>query len=76
MGKSKSKISNWSTYNKAMVNRGSIMFWIDDKAINGWHCETHHGVRGRGFHFSDTAIETALTIKAVLSLPLLINTSV
>ncbi len=70
MGKAKSKISNWSAYNNALVNRGSIMFWIDDEAIDGWHCQTHHGGRGRGFLFSDIAIETALTIKAVFSLPL------
>ncbi|QJR81704.1 IS5 family transposase [Alteromonas pelagimontana] len=70
MGKAKNKISNWSKYNQALVNRGSITFWIDDKAIAAWHCETHHGGRGRGFQFSNTAIETALTIKAVFSLPL------
>lgn len=70
IGKAKNKISNWSTYNKARVNRGSITFWIDDKAIDGLHCETHHGGRGRGFDFSNTAIETALMIKAVFSLPL------
>lgn len=58
MGKAKNKISHWSVYSKALVNRGSITFWIDDKAIDGCHCETHHGGRGRGFHFYDTAIET------------------
>lgn len=70
MGKAKSKISNWSAYNRALVNRGSVTFWIDDKAVSQWHCDTHHGGRGRGFHFSDTAIETALMIKSVFSLPL------
>ena len=75
MGKARNKISNWSWYsralvNRALVNRGSVTFWIDDKAVRQWHCDTHHGGRGRGFHFSDTAIETALMIKAVFSLPL------
>ena len=70
MGKARNKISNWSSYNRALVNRGSVTFWIDDKAVRQWHCDTHHGGRGRGFHFSDTAIETALMIKAVFSLPL------
>ncbi|HDZ9028741.1 TPA: IS5-like element ISEc35 family transposase, partial [Escherichia coli] len=31
---------------------------------------THHGRRGRGFHYSDSAIETALMLKAVFKLPL------
>ncbi|PMK01482.1 IS5 family transposase [Vibrio sp. 10N.261.55.A7] len=70
MGKSKAKISNWSDYNEALRNRGSLTFWIDDSAIDAWKCTAHHGRRGRGFQFSDTAIETALMIKGVFSLPL------
>ena len=31
---------------------------------------THHGCRGRGFHYSDTAIETALMLKGLFNLPL------
>jgi hypothetical protein len=70
MGKAKKKISNWSSYNHALVNRGSMMFWIDDKLVRQSHCVTHNGGRDRGFLFSDTAIETALMIKAVYSQPL------
>ncbi|OOE40506.1 IS5 family transposase, partial [Salinivibrio kushneri] len=33
------KISNWKQYNQALVNRGSITFWVDDAAIQGWHCK-------------------------------------
>ncbi|WP_313770795.1 hypothetical protein, partial [Escherichia sp. M623] len=25
------KITNWPTYNKALINRGSITFWLDDE---------------------------------------------
>ncbi|VCZ66432.1 Putative transposase (identified by ISEscan HMM) [Escherichia coli] len=32
-GKAKFKITNWPTYNKALINRGSITFWLDDEAI-------------------------------------------
>ena len=70
MGKAKQKVKNWSLHNRAWVNRGSVTFWLDDKAIEVWHCQEHHGGRGRGFQFSDTAIETALMIKAIFSLPL------
>lgn len=70
MGKSKAKITNWRQYNRALCKRGDVTFWIDDSAIEPWKCTTHHGKRGRGFQYSDTAIETALMIKGIFSLPL------
>ena len=70
MGKVEKKITNWAEYNKALCKRGSVTFWIDDSAIDAWQCKTHHGKRGRGFLYSDTAIETALMIKGIFSLPL------
>ena len=70
MFKGKKKITNWAEYNKALCKRGSVTFWIDDSAVDAWRCKTHHGKRGRGFLYSDTAIETALMIKGIFSLPL------
>ena len=70
MGKAKKKIANWAEYNKALCKRGSVAFWIDDSAVDAWRCKTHHGKRGRVFQYSDTAIETALMIKGIFSLPL------
>ena len=64
MGKSKNKITNWPEYNRALTQRGSITFWVDESAIEAWTCTKHHGKRGRGFQFSDVAIETALMVKA------------
>lgn len=56
MGKSKSKITNWKEYNKALVQRGSLTFWVDDSAVESWYCEGHHGGRGRSNLFSDTVM--------------------
>lgn len=70
MGKAKYKVTNWKQYNQALVNRGSVTFWIDDAAVQSWHCKEHHGNRGRGFQFSDASIETALMIKGIFKLPL------
>lgn len=56
--------------NKALCKRGSVTFRIDDSAVEVWQCKSHHGKRGRGFQFSDTAIETALMTKGIISLPL------
>jgi hypothetical protein len=33
----KFKITNWPTYNKALINRGSITFWLDDEANQAWY---------------------------------------
>lgn len=70
MGKARHNISNWGQYNRALVNRGSLTFWMDEEAIEQWHCHQHHGRRGRGFHYSDSAIETAFMLKAFFGLPL------
>ena len=70
MAKSKRKITNWKQYNQALTQRGSLTFWIDTTAVNAWHCTEHHGGRGRGFQFSDTAIETSLMLKGFFNLPL------
>ncbi|OOL09755.1 hypothetical protein BXQ27_33795, partial [Klebsiella aerogenes] len=37
VAKQKFKITNWSTYNKALINRGSLTFWLDDGAIQAWY---------------------------------------
>ncbi|MGK0273473.1 MAG: hypothetical protein ACI88H_004154 [Cocleimonas sp.] len=70
IGKSKRKMTNWSQYNKALVNRGSLTFWIDEQTIQSWRCTEHHGRRGRGYIYSDVAIETALVVKGVFNLSL------
>lgn len=70
MGQSKHKISNWKDYNQALVKRGSLTVWMDEQAIKDWHCLAHSCRRGRKFHYSDHAIETALMIKGLFKLPL------
>ncbi|WP_407214987.1 IS5 family transposase [Enterobacter kobei] len=45
VAKQKFKITNWPTYNKALINRGSITFWLDDEAIQAGMSRQrlHHG---------------------------------
>ncbi|GIU08829.1 hypothetical protein TUM4636_13970 [Shewanella glacialipiscicola] len=59
-----------SIYNQALVSRGSLTFWVDEAAVNAWYCHEHHGGRGRGFSYSDVAIETALMVKCIFNLSL------
>ncbi len=70
MGKSLHPIRNWSEYNRSLVERGNLTVWMDASAIASWHNVEHHGGRGRGYQYSDTAIETVLMLKAVFKLPL------
>ena len=70
MAKAKYKVNNWSEYNKALVNRGSVTFWLDKKAIAAWHACEPNGQRGRDKQFSDSAITTALMIQAAFGLSL------
>ncbi len=60
-------IRNWSAYDRALVQRGSLTIWISEAALAAW---VYHGPRQRGaqFDYSDQAIEAVLTLKEVFHL--------
>ncbi len=61
----KAKVQNQSTYNKALINNGSLTFWLDDEAIRRYgHLHT------KPQRYSDLAITTVLVIKRVFRLTL------
>ena len=62
VAKQKFKITNWPTYNKALVNRGSITFWLDDEAIQAWYESATPSSRGRPQRYSDLAITTLMNV--------------
>ncbi|ENS3351536.1 IS5 family transposase [Salmonella enterica] len=66
----KFRITNWHTYNNALINRGSMTFWLDDEAIKSWYDTSPPSARGRPQRYSDLAITTVLVIKRVFRLPL------
>ena len=70
MAKQKFRITNWHTYNKALINRGSMTFWLDDEAIKAWYETAPPSARGRPQRYSDLAITTVLVIKRVFRLSL------
>lgn len=63
------RFRNWSQYNAALVQRGSLTVWIAQQALNAWH---HQGPPRWGAKFvsSDMAIQLVLTLRAVFHLPL------
>ena len=64
------RIRNWSEYNKALVNRGSLTIWFDEKSVSEWRNTELTGKRGRPLEYSDTAIICALTLRNLFRLPL------
>ena len=62
------RVKNWSEYDKALVQRGSITFWMSDDFEKTW---LHSGEKQRGsqFEYSDQAILVMLTVKEVFHLP-------
>ena len=63
-------ITNWRNYNKALINRGSLSFWLDDEAIQAWYVSATPASRGRPQRCSDPAITTVRVIKRVFRLTL------
>ena len=61
------RVKNWSEYDKALVQRGSIPFWLSDDVEKVW-LYTGEKQRGSQFDYSDKAIEIMLTIKEVFHL--------
>ena len=62
------RVRNWKDYNEALVNRGSITFWFNEECIRRWKSEQGKKGRGRPEQYSDLAIETGLTLKALFKL--------
>ena len=67
--KTKYRVRNWVSYERALICRGNITIWLSRAAIAAWKPE---GTRTRGAppKYSDLAIETALTLRLLFHLPL------
>ena len=67
--KSGYQVTNWSAYNKSLVNRGNITFWFSEEVLANWEHENKGFKVGRPFVYSDTAIEVLLTLRELFQLP-------
>lgn len=59
------RIRNWSDYNRALIQRGSITIWIDEKAVKNWFSSFHTCRAGRPATYSDEAILMLLILREV-----------
>lgn len=67
----KYKVSNWSDYNKALRQRGSIDIWLSDDIVNSWY-EVNRTYDGTGApkKFTDLAVIACHEIRSVFKLAL------
>ena len=66
--KVKYQVLNWSSYNKAIVNRGDITIYFSGEVLDEWYSDLP-AQRGGQLVCSDLCIETLLMIKVLFKLP-------
>lgn len=63
------RVKNWTDYDTALVQRGSITFWMSDDFETTWlYISCGKRQRGSQFDYSDQAILVMLTVKEVFHL--------
>jgi DDE family transposase len=65
--KTKYRVTNWPTYDRALADRGPLILWISPEAIKTWNAKAI-GKRGGQAKSSDLAIETAMTLRLLFHL--------
>ena len=63
------RLRNWSAYEASLKQRGSLTVWFSSAAVAAWGYEGP-AQRGGQYVYSDVAIETALTLRAIYHLAL------
>lgn len=66
-GKDKYRVTNWSFYNKSLVNRGNITLYFDESVVEKWYSDSPCQ-RGGQEIYSDVCIETIMMLKTVFKL--------
>ncbi len=66
--KARYRVTNWPTYDRGLVGRGSLTVWFSPEAIDAWAPEKT-GRRGGQRRYSDVAVQTALHLRLLLALP-------
>jgi len=62
------RVRNWAEYDHALVSRGSLFLWFEDGELARQWTPPPNGKRGAQPKYSDLAIQTVLTLKAVFGL--------
>jgi len=67
--KQQHRVTNWAEYDAGLRARGSLTVWFTAEVMEAWKAEPRTG-RGGQPSYSDLAITTALTLRAVFRLAL------
>lgn len=65
--RAKYRVTNWSTYEAGLRQRGSLTIWFSDEAVQAWRAEPRKTPGGQP-RYSALAIEMALTLRALFHL--------
>ncbi|MBC3789179.1 hypothetical protein FHK02_5763 [Spirosoma sp. LMG 31448] len=65
--KTQYRLTNWSAYNQALIQRGNLQLWVDEDTLQNWYFQGPQKPGG-AYRYSETCIECALRIKYMLSL--------
>lgn len=64
------RIRNWSDYNKALIQRGSLTIWVEESSLKKWLSVSCTGSAGRPPTYSDEAILMMLVLRERFGLSL------
>lgn len=64
------RVKNWREYNEALIRRGSLTLWFEEKTVRSWLNVERSGKRGHPYVYSDVAVECMLLLKQVFHLGL------
>ncbi len=67
--KTKYRVKNWASYDRALVRRGDVTIWLSQEAIATWK-PAGVGKRGGQLKYCDVSIEAALTLRLIFNLAL------
>ncbi len=62
------RVPNWHHYDQALVQRGAVTLWVNQRGLNHWYCRERTGQRGAPFIYSAGLIMCMLMLKAVYHL--------
>ncbi|MEP3329572.1 IS5 family transposase [Sedimentitalea sp.] len=67
--KKRYRVTNWSSYNECLRQRGDVTVWLSPEVEDGWRAERRK-TRGGQLVYSDLAITACLTLRMVYKQPL------
>jgi len=63
------RVTNWAEYDRGLVQRGDVRFWVDKKVLANWIAPLQRRPGGQR-RYSDVAVEATLMLGAIYRLPL------